>query len=166
MLQTITSFYTKLSEKNLFISTNTYEKYIVCKDDCIAHHDDKTCFLPSCKCHIKLPGNVEELLKKLETFCFTYQHVDCQYTLLKYRFCGKVIAKSGQVFDNVQRAVDFNHRNKEVDRMPSIAKKRLLRKKFKKHLFSSFRKAKSTQLVDQCLQKELKKPKRLRLSLI
>ena len=35
----------------------------------------------------------------------------------------------GQVFDNVQRAVDFNQRNKGMDRMPSIAKKRLLRKK-------------------------------------
>ena len=35
--------------------------------------------------------------------------------------------------------------NKGVDRMPNIAKKRLLRKKYKKHLFSSFQKTKSTQ---------------------
>ena len=89
-------------------------------------------FLPACKYHIVLLGNVQELLKKLDTFCFTYQHVDCIYTLFKYRFSGKVIAKSGQVFDNVQRAVDFNHRNKGVDRMPSIAKKRLLRRKYEK----------------------------------
>ena len=41
--------------------------------------------------------------------------MDCLYTLFKYRFSGKVIAKSGQVFDNVQRAVDFNQRNKGVD---------------------------------------------------
>ena len=132
MLQTIPSFYTKLSEKSLFISANTYEKYVVCKDYCIAHHDDKKCFLPSCKYHILLLGNVEELVKKLDIFCFTYQHVDCLYTLFKYPFSAKVIAKSGQVFDNVQRAVDFNHRNKGVDRMPSIAKKRLLRKKYEK----------------------------------
>ena len=32
----------------------------------------------------------------------------------------------------MQRAVDFNHKNKGGDRMPSIAKKRLLRKKYKK----------------------------------
>ena len=113
-------------KKSLLISANTYEKYIFCNDYCIAHHDDKTCSLPSCKYHIILHGNIEELLKKLDTFCFTYQHVDCLYTLFKYRFFGKVIAKSGQVFDNVQRAVDFNHRNKRVDRMPSIAKKKLL----------------------------------------
>ena len=145
MLQSIPSFYAKISEKSLFTSATTYEKFTVCKDYCIAHHEDKRCFIPACNYHIVLLGNVQELLKKLDTFCFTYQHVDCLYTLFKYRFSGKVIAKSGQVFNNVQRAVDFNHRNKGVDRMPSIAKKRPLRKKFKKHLFSSFQKTKSTQ---------------------
>ena len=105
MLKATPSFYTKLSEKSLLISANTYEKFLVCKDYCIAHHDDKTCFLPACKYHILLIGNVEELLKKLDIFCFTYQHVDCLYTLFKYRFSGKVIAKSGQVFDNVQRVI-------------------------------------------------------------
>ena len=158
MLHAKPSFYAKISEKSFFISASTYEKFIVCKNYCIANHDDKTCFLPSCEYHILLHGNVEELLKKLDTFCFPYQHVDCLYTLFKYRFSGKVIAKSGQVFDNVQRAVDFNHRNKGVDRMPSIAKKRLLRKKYKKHLFSSFQKTKTTV---QSLQKEMKKLKRL-----
>ena len=162
MLQSIPSFYAKISEKSLFISATTYEKYIVCKDYCIAHHNEKTCFLPACKYHIVLLGNVQELLKKLDSFCFTYQHVDCLYTLFKYRFSGKVIAKSGQVFENVQRAVEFNHRNKGVDRMPSIAKKRLLRKKYKKHLFSSFQKTKATETSGS----ELKKSKRLNLSWI
>ena len=101
MLQSIPSFYAKISEKSLFISATTYEKYIVCKDYCIAHHNDKTCFLPACKYHIVLLGNVQELLKKLDTFCFNYQHVDCLYTLFKYRFSGKTFAKSGQLFDNV-----------------------------------------------------------------
>ena len=143
MLQSIPSFYTKFSGKSLFNSAKTCEKYIVCTDYCIAHHDDN--FLPACKYHIILLGNVEKLLKNLDTFCVTYQHVDCLYTLFKYRFSGKVIAKSGQVLDNVQRAVDFNQRNKGVDRMPSIAKKRLLRKNYKKQLFSSFQKTKTTQ---------------------
>ena len=133
-LQTIPSFYAKISEKSLFISATTYENYFVCKDCCIADHNDKTCFLPACKYHIVLLGDVQGLLKKLDTFCFTYQHVDCLCSLFKYRFSGKVIAKSGQVFDIVQRAVDFNHRNKGVDRVPSIAKKRLLRKKHRKRI--------------------------------
>ena len=165
ILQSIPSFYTKLSEKSLFISANTYEKYIVCKDYCVAHHDNKTCFLPSCKYQILLPGKVEELLKKLDTFCFTYQHVDCLYTLFKYRFSGKVVAKSGQVFDNVQPAVDFNQRNKGMDRMPSIAKKRLLRKKYKKHLFSSFQKTKTTQTSGSVFAERIEKVKNTKFEL-
>ena len=165
MLQSTPSFYTKISEKSVFISANTYEKYIVCKDYCIAHHNDKTCFLPSCKYHILLFGNVEELLKKLDTFCFTYQHVDCLYTLFKYRLSGKVFAKSGQVIDNVQRAVDFNQRNKGVDRMPSIAKKRLLRKKYKKHLFSSFQKTKTTQTSRSVFAERIEKVKKTKFEL-
>ena len=160
MLQTIPSVYAKVSEKSLFISATTYEKYIVCKDYCIAHHKEKTGFLPVYKYHIVLLGNVQELQKKLDTFCFTYQHVDCLYTLFKYQISGKVIAKSGQVFDNVQRAVDFNHRNKGVDRMPSIAKKRLLRKNYKKHLFSSFQKTKTTQTSGSVFAERIEKVKK------
>ena len=165
MLQTNPSFYTKISEKSLLFSATTYEKYIVCKNYCIAHHNDKTCFLPACKYHIVLLGNVQELLKRLDTICFTYQHVDCLYTLFKYRFSGKVIAKSGRVFDNVQRAVDFNHRNKGVDRMPSIAKKRLLRKKYKKNLFSSFQKTKSTQTSGSVFAERIEKVKKTKFEL-
>ena len=104
MLQTIPSFYTKVQKKaSLFLqlrmkNTNRqYDKYKNTKyirtDYCIARHDDKTCFLPARKYHIILFGNVEEFLKTLDTFCFTYQHVDCLYTLFKYRFSGKVFCK-------------------------------------------------------------------------
>ena len=112
-----------------------------------------------------LLGNVQELLKKLDTFCFTYQHADCLYTLSKYQFSGKVVAKIGQVFNNVQGAVDFNHRNKGVDRMPSIAKKRLLRIKFKKHLFSSFQKTKSTQTAGSVFAERIEKVKKTKFEL-
>ena len=136
------------------------EKYIVCKDYCIDHHNEKTCFFPVCKYHIILIGNVQELLMNLVTFCFTYQHVDCLYILFKYRFSEKVFAKSGQVFDNVRRAVDFNRKNKGVDRMPRIAKKRLLRKKYKKHLFSSFQKTKTTQTIGSVFAERIEKVKK------
>ena len=145
LLQTIPSFHVKSSEKSLFNSAKSYENYIVCKDYCIAHHNDKTCFLTACKYHIVLFGEIEQLLHKLYTFCFTYQHVDCFYTLFRYRLIGKIIAKSGNVYDNVQRAISFNQRNRGVDEMPSTAKKRLLRKKFKQHFMSALQKNKSTQ---------------------
>ena len=91
--------------------------------------------------------------------------MDCLYTLFKYRFSGKVIAKSGQVFDNVQRAVDFNQRNKGVDRMPSIAKKRLLPEKYKKHLFSSFQKRKTTQTSGSVFGERIEKVKKTKFEL-
>ena len=77
----------------------------------------------------------------------------------------KLLQRVGQVFDNVQRAVDFNQRNKDVDRMPSTAKKRLLRKKYKKHLFSSFQKTKSTQTGGSVFAKRIEKVKKTKYEL-
>ena len=64
-------------KNSLFDSANTYEKYIVSNEYCIAHHDDKMCFLPDCRYHILLIGKIKEFLQKLDAFCFNYQHVDC-----------------------------------------------------------------------------------------
>ena len=145
MLQVVPSFYTNYSKNRLFISANTYEKFIVSKKYCIARHDDKMCFLPNCRYHIILIGNTKELLQKLDAFCFKYEHADCLYTLFKYHFIGKIVIKSGQVFDKLQKAVHFNQQIRGLERKPSIGKKRLVRKKYKKHLLSSFQKTKSTQ---------------------
>ena len=145
MLQVIPSFYINCSKNSLFVSANTYENYIVSKEYCIARHDDKMCFLPNCR-HSNIGiGNIKDLLQKLDAFCFNYQHVDCLYTIFKYRFNGKIVIKCGQLLDNLQRAVHFNQQNRGLERMPSIAKKRFLRKKYKKHLLSSLQKTKLTQ---------------------
>ena len=138
MLQVIPGFYSNYSRNSLLLSANTYEKNITSKEYCIARHDDKICFLPNCRYHIILIGSNKELLQKLDAFCFNYQHVVCLYTIFKYHF-------SGQLFDNLQRSVHFNQQNRGVGRIPSIAKSRRLRKKYKKHLLSSFQKTKSTQ---------------------
>ena len=60
----------------------------------------------------------------------------------------------------MQGAVDFNHKNKGVDRMPSIAKERLLRKRYKKHLFSSFQKTKTTQTSGSVFAERIEKVKK------
>ena len=165
MLQTIPSFYPKISQKSIFNSAKTYEKYIVCKDYCIAHHDDKTCCLPVCTNQIILLREIEELLQLLDTFCFSYQHVDCLYTLFKYRFNGKIIAKSGNGFDNVQRAISVNQRNRGVDKMSSIAKKRLLRKKFKQLFMSALEKNKSTQTSGSVFAERIENVKKTKVEL-
>ena len=145
MLQVIPSFYTNFSKNSLFFSANTYEKYLVSKEYCIARKDDKICFLPSCRYHFTPIGNSKELPQKMDDFCFNCQHADCLYTLFKYRFSVKFVVNSGQLFDNLQWLVHFNQQNRGVDRMPSMANNRLLREKYKKYFLSSFQKTKSTQ---------------------
>ena len=49
--------------------------------------------------------------------------------------------------------------------MPSIAKKRLLRKKYKKHLFSSFQETKSTQTGASVFAKRIENVKKTKFEL-
>ena len=69
------------------------------------------------------------------------------------------------MFDNVQRAVDINQRNKGMDRMPIIAEKRLLRKKYQKHLFSSFQKTKTTKTSGSVFAERIEKVKKTKFEL-
>ena len=139
MLEAIPSFFQKFSETSLFNPTDDYEKFLVCRDYCVASQYPAFCFLKNCKFHLLLitDKDLDDLLVKLDRVCFTYQHVDCFYTLFKFRFSGNVLEKNGKIFGSVERAVSFNKLNKGVDKMPSIAKKRILRKKFKKHMLTS-----------------------------
>ena len=153
----------KLSKKQLLRFCKHIWKTTVIKKYRIARHDDKICFLPNCRYHILLIGNIKELRKKLDAFCFNYQHVDCLYTIFKYRCSGKFVVKRGQLFDNMQRAVFLNHQNRGVDRMPRISKKRLLRKKYRKHLFSSFQKNKSTKTSESIFADRIEQFKKTEL---
>ena len=69
------------------------------------------------------------------------------------------------MFDNVQRAIDFSQRTKGVDRMPSIVKKMFLRKKYKKHLFSSFQKTKTTHTSGSVFAERIEKVKKTKFEL-
>ena len=134
MLQALPSFYSSYSQDCLFISSEYYEKFLVTEQYCVAHHDSEYCPLINCKFHILLIAktDIKELFTKLDGLCYTYQYVDCFYTLFKYRFSGLVLTRRGKLFNMVERAVCFNKYNKGLEKNPSIAKKRLLRKKFKK----------------------------------
>ena len=164
ILQVIPSFYTNSSKNSFFIFANTYAKLFVSKAYCIARHDDKVCFLPNCIYHNILIGNIKEMLQKLDAFCFNYQDMDCLSLLFRYRFSGKTVIKIGQLFDNLQRAVHFNQQIRGMDRMPSIAKKRLLRKKYKKHWLSSLQKTKSTQTNGSVFADRIEQVKKLNLN--
>ena len=113
-------------------------------------------FLPN---HIILIGNIKDLLRELDAFCFNYQRELCIYTF-QVPLRGKIVIESGQLFDKMQRAVQFNQQNKGVDRMPSIAKKRLLRKKYKKRLLSSYHENKSTQTSESMFADRIEQVKK------
>ena len=101
----------------------------------------------------------------MDHFCFNCQHADCLYTLFKYRFIVKYIVNSGQLFDNLQWLVHFNQQNRGGDRMPSMANNRLLRKKYKKHFWSSFQKTKSTQTSGSVFADRIEQGKKTKFEL-
>ena len=163
-LQVIHSFHALFAEISLFIYTCTKEKNNVSKDYCIAHHYDKMCFPSNCRYHITIIGDFEKLFRKLNAFCFTYQHMDCVYTLFKCRLCDKKVDNSGQLLDNVPRGVCFNQKSEGVDRMPSIAKLMFLRTKYLGIYGALSWQQNQRKLVDQSLQEELSKLRGLNMS--
>ena len=112
ILQALLSFYAIHAFISLLIPAKTYGKFFVSKDYCTTKHDDTMCFLSNCRYHIILMGDFEVFVKKIDSFCFTYHHVYSLYTSFKYRFSDKIVAKSGQVFDTVQRGVFYIRRDK------------------------------------------------------
>ena len=145
MLQSIPSFYAKISEKSRLVSATTYEKYIVCKDYCIAHHNEMTCFLPACKYHIVLLGNDQELLRSWIHFASPINTLTVFIHYLSIDSVEKLLQRVVKclITCNEQLTLIFNHRNKGVDRMPSIAKKETLEEKVQKTFVQLLSKDKS-----------------------
>ena len=164
ILQVIPQLWCKLFKKSLFISANTYEKYIVSKEYCIFRHDDKMCFLPNCRCHIILIGNIKDLVHKLDAFCFIYQHVDCLYTLFNYNFSGKFVVKSGQLFDTCRGQFFSTSKTEEGTECPASRKRGSWEKNTKNFCWAPSKRPSRRKQVDQCLQTELNKLKRLNLN--
>ena len=125
--------------------------------DCLAHHDAETCFLPISSYRMILLGDVEEFRRKLNSLCFTHQHVDCLNRFFKYRFNGNFLVESGQVFDNVQIVACLNRKNSGMDRIRSIAweKTKRLRKRYKKRILSSFQKTELTQTSESFIAERI-----------
>ena len=83
----------------------------------------------------------------MDDLSFQYQRVDCLYTLSKHQFFGYTMDEAGLVFTQLKRAVKHNLENKFVEKLPSVSKKRLSRKKFKRHLLRAEKRNASTQTL-------------------
>ena len=163
-LQTIPSFYAKISEKSLFISAKTYEKFIVCKDYCIAHHDDKTCSLHACKYHIILLGEIENCYMNWIHFVSPINtwtaFIPCSSTDSAEKLLPRV-----ETCSTISREQSFlTKETQEWTKCRVMQKRGSFKKKFKQHFLSALQKTNQRRPVVQCLQKELKKSKRLNLN--
>ena len=91
-----------------FVSINFYKKYVVTKIFCVSTHNSY-CSLGNFKFQILLIGSsFDQILQRLGNFLFTYQIIDCLYTLYKYGFYSKVISSTGEAFNQVDRPVHHN----------------------------------------------------------
>lgn len=133
MIQLLPEFYKEYSKNSIYISTQSknYDKFLINSKYCVANHN--TCTISNCTYHILIIGDVDNILKRLDSLSFVYQSVDCFYTVYKHLFFNHVICQNGKVFELVDRAVNYNLNIRRIEKTPSIAKKRLFRKHYKQH---------------------------------
>ena len=129
MCQALPSFYSDYCQKPqfIFVSSDFYEKNIVTHNFCVSTHN-YYCSLENCTFHKLLIGSsFDQILQRLGNFHFTYQVFDCLYTLFKYKKkYSNVISSTGELFNQLDRAVHDNLKGKGAEKMQSAAKKRLL----------------------------------------
>ena len=159
MCQALPSFYSDYNSKSLFISVSNefYEKYIVTQNFCVSTHDF-FCSLGNCKFNIILNGtSFSQILQRLDKYQCIYQEIDCLYTLYKHRFVSSIVTSSGEVFNQLSCGVQHMLRWKGAKKTPSVSRKRLIRKKFKKHYLSSEQKLASTQTLGSAFLDRIRK---------
>ena len=157
MCQAYPTFYSDYNAKCLFVSENFYEKFIVTQDYCVSNHSS-FCPVENCKLHLVLiESSLDQILQRLDKYHFTYQIVDCLYTLYKYRFYFNIISSRGEVFNQSNRAVEHNLNCRIPEKLPSVAKKRQLRKNSKDIISVLLRSLRPLRLLDQLFWKGFEK---------
>ena len=149
MSQALPSFYSDYNSKSLFISVSNelYEKNIETQDYCVSTHDS-FCSLGSCNFQIILIGtSLSQTFQRLDKYIYKYQEIDCLYTLYKHRFFSSIVTSSGEVLNQLSCGGQQSLRWKGAEKTPSVSRKRLVWKKFKKPYLSSYQKLASTQTL-------------------
>ena len=142
--------YKKFCEKALIIcvSVKDYKPYLRTSEYSVASHNYTSRPLKNCSYHIILiSSSINELLQKLDDLSFQYQTVDCLYALYKHPFFGHTMDEAGIGFTQLKRTVQHNSENNFVEKLPSVSKKRLGRKKFKRYLLRAEQRNASTQTL-------------------
>ena len=130
------------------VSVKDYKAFLLTSEYSLASHNYIFCPLKNFSHHIILIStSINELLQKLDHLSFQYQTVDCLYTLYKHQIFGHTMDEAGLVFTHLRRAVQPNSENKFDEKLPSVSKKRLSKKKFRRHLLRAEQKNASTQTL-------------------
>ena len=99
----------------------------------LSSHSSSSCKNKNCNFHTLLYDRSNSIFspEKFDLIEFRYQTVDCLFTAYHYYF-RNVLKQSGQLFQKLTEASEF-HRSLPFIALkrPSVAKKRLLRKRFK-----------------------------------
>ena len=159
MCQALPSFYSDYCKKSLFIcvSSDFYKKYIVTPGYCVSTHNT-SCSLENCKFQLVLIGiSLSQICQRLDKYVYIYQEIDCLYTLFKHRFYSSFVTSSGEMFNQLSRAVQHNLRWKGAKKMPGTAKKRLIRKNFYRPYLCSNQKLASTQTLGSAFLDRIRK---------
>ena len=115
------------------VSSEFQEKFIVTQIYYASTHISY-CYVENGKFPLILVGtSFSQILQRLDKYVYMYQEIDCFYTLFKHRFYSSIDTSSGEIFNPFSRAVQQTLRWKGVKKMPSIAKKRLIRNECKSH---------------------------------
>ena len=143
MLQVISSFSGKFSEKTLFISSKNCKKFLVCRDYCVDSDTPANSSLTICEFHIFLFAEKSGTIWLVNwTVCASHVNTWSVFTL--YSNSDSVLY-IGEKRRNIRffRENCISQQNWQKDRRNSQhAMKRLLHKKFKNHLLTLFHKPK------------------------
>ena len=128
-------------------------KFIVTQGYCLSNHSS-ICPVESCKFHLVLIGSsLDQILQRLDKYHFTYQIVDSIYTINKHNF----FSSKGEVFNQLNHAVELNLNCRLSEKLASVAKKRLLREKLKRHHLNSAQKLAANQTLASAFLERIRK---------
>ena len=159
MGQAFPSFYSDYLKKNTicFHFQQFLRKNFVTLNICVSNRHSY-CSLENCCFNIFLIGSYfDQVLQQLGNFHFTYQIIDCLYTLYKYRVYSNNISYIGEVLNHFDCDVHHNLKWKGAEKMPRVARKRVLRTKLKRHSLCCNQKLASTQIIGSAFLERVRK---------
>ena len=122
MLQTKHTFHSSHSQNSLFCSADLFENYLVTEMYCVRTLEDSILHLIAVSVSYSFgKKGMKKLFDKLFEVHLTDQFVDWFYTDSNLGFNDRVCTKERDLFDIVERAVNFNRYVKKNGRLPSVA---------------------------------------------